>query len=219
MLEHIKVAILEDHQSIIDSYVMRLREAKEIQIVGIAYHGEELDNILAARRDVNVLIMDIQVPISLDDKNYIFMPTYIPKILESNPNLSILMISMLKEQVFIRALVEAGVSGYIFKDDGASIRKLHIVVKKIARGEKYFSEGIKATLEDTIPNRRLLTQRQLEILAVCAAHPDASSDQLAIKIGISGSTVRNALSESYQRLNVRNKTAALARAKSLGLIL
>jgi DNA-binding NarL/FixJ family response regulator len=214
----IKVAILENHQIFIDSYVMRLHEVRELEVVGIAYNGKELDGLLSDHHEINVLIMDIQVPTSSKDQNHIFILTYIQKILNLKPNMKILLISMLKVQTLVKALVEEGINGYIFKDDNLSIRNLHVVVKNIARGEKYFSETARSMLEDTSPNPYGLTQRQLEILSICAIYPDLSLDQLALKLDIASSTLRNTLSESYARLKVHNKTAALAQARLLGLI-
>ena len=49
MSQKIKVAILEDHQSITDGYLYRLDESKDIQVVGAAAFGEDLDPMLAGQ--------------------------------------------------------------------------------------------------------------------------------------------------------------------------
>jgi DNA-binding CsgD family transcriptional regulator len=54
---------------------------------------------------------------------------------------------------------------------------------------------------------------------MCAAYPDASTAELADKMNISHSTMRNLLSGTYIKLNVRNRTAAILRAQQLGLLL
>jgi len=218
MTSKIKVAILENHQIFIDSYVMRLHNVDGITVAGIANNGKELDKIIANRDGINVLIMDVQTPVSADDQSYIFIPTYIQQILDAKPSLKVLMISMLKARVLIKMFNEAGSSGYVFKDDSYSIRNLHIVVKNVARGKKYFSEEAWSMLEDTAPLPYGLTQRQLEILSMSAMYPDLQLDQLALKFGIASSTLRNTLSETYARLKVHNKTAAIEHARSLGLI-
>jgi DNA-binding NarL/FixJ family response regulator len=41
---------------------------------------------------------------------------------------------------------------------------------------------------------------------------------IAKDLNIAGSTLRNLLSDSYKRLKVRNLTAAIIRARELGLI-
>lgn len=63
-----------------------------------------------------------------------------------------------------------------------------------------------------------LTPRQLEVLSLSAALPDLSSAQLAQRLGIAASTLRNMMSEAYLRLGVHNRAAAIAKARQLGLI-
>jgi len=41
---------------------------------------------------------------------------------------------------------------------------------------------------------------------------------LADKLGVAHSTLRNLLSSAYLRLDVRNRTAAITKARQLGLI-
>jgi DNA-binding CsgD family transcriptional regulator len=53
---------------------------------------------------------------------------------------------------------------------------------------------------------------------MCAAFPDATTGELARHLGIANSTLRNLLSEAYVRLDVRNRAAAVAKARQTGLI-
>jgi len=214
----IKVAILDDHQSIIDGYLLRLREHKEIAIIDTALNSEDLIRILKTHPDIDVLITDLQVPISSSNEDYTLMRTYIPKMLNERPGMNVLVISMFKEMLLIKELYKAGISGYILKEDTSSIQKLAVIIKKIANGSQHFSEKVKAILEEKSSHNNRLTRRQTEILTICANYPDMSAKQIALNLGVSHSTVRNLLSESYERLEVHTKTAALARAKQLGLV-
>ena len=58
----------------------------------------------------------------------------------------------------------------------------------------------------------------MEVLSLCAAYPDANTAELASKLFITNSTVRNLLSETYLKLNVRNRSAAIAKAHQVGLL-
>jgi two-component system nitrate/nitrite response regulator NarL len=219
MSAFIKIAILEDHQSVVDGYMFRVRDAKDMGIVGVAENGEELTSLLQAHPDINVLIMDVQVPISAEDSNIIPILYLAPKILEKRPSIRILIISMVTASSLIKELADTGISGYILKEDSESIRNLPVVIRKIARGELYFSENAKDKLGGQDAGNQLgITRRQLEILSLCAAYPDLSSDQLAERLGIASSSLRTTLSETYARLKVHNKAAAISRAKDLGLI-
>ncbi len=49
MLPTIRISILDDHQSIIDGYHHRLGKVPDIEVVGTATFGEELEPMLAAQ--------------------------------------------------------------------------------------------------------------------------------------------------------------------------
>jgi DNA-binding NarL/FixJ family response regulator len=216
MLSKIRVAILDDHQSIIDGYSYRLAAASRIQIIGTALYGEELEPMLAGN-DVDVLLLDVSIPNSLDDHNPYPVLHVIPQLLKKYPKLNILIISMFTQRSLIDTLVNAGICGYIFKDDQASIQQLDKVVEKIANGGIYYSQGAyRDVLEE--PAESLLTTRQLEALSLCASHPNNDTMALAGKLGITGSTLRNLLSNAYLRLGVRTRAAAIAKANELGIL-
>jgi DNA-binding NarL/FixJ family response regulator len=216
MISKIRVAILDDHQSIIDGFIYRLSMNPRIQITGTAIYGENLEPMIADN-EIDVLLLDVSVPNSPEDHNPYPILHIIPRILKKNPKLNILIISMFTQPSLIDALVNTGVSGYIFKDDQASIQKLDKIVEIIARGGIYFSQGAYQEARDG-PADSLLTPRQLEALSLCASHPDGDTILLAGKLGITGSTLRNLLSGAYLRLGVRTRAAAIAKAHHLGII-
>lgn len=217
----IRVAILEDHQSIIDGYMYRLSQAPEIQVVGIAMFGEDLEPLLA-QNPADVLLMDLHVLTSAQNRNIYPILHLLPELLKQHPNLTVLVISMLNQPAMIEALLEAGISGYIFKDDQPSIQQLAKIVVRLAHGGIHFSPGAEPPYnQDTSTSEAgaLLTARQLETLSICAAYPDETTTELAARLGIASSTLRNLLSSAYVRLNVRTRAAALARAQQLGLLI
>jgi two-component system response regulator NreC len=216
MLSHIRVAILDDHQSIIDGFTYRLSMDPKIQIVGTAIYGEDLEPMLA-NNEVDVLLLDVSVPNSSADHNPYPVLQIIPHLLQEYSKLNILIISMFTQHSLIDALVNTGISGYIFKDDQASIQQLEKIVRTVANGGIYFSQGAyrEACGE---PVDSILTQRQLEALSLCASRPNGETIALAGKLGITGSTMRNLLSGAYLRLGVRTRAAAIARAHQLGIL-
>jgi DNA-binding NarL/FixJ family response regulator len=216
MLPKIRVAIFDDHKSIIYGFTYRLSFTPKIQIVSTASFGESLESMIS-NNDVDVLLLDVSVPNSPDDHNPYPVLHIIPRLLKQFPKLNILVISMYTQRSLIDALVNTGISGYIFKDDQASIQKLDKIVEKIAKGGVFFSPGACQTATECSANT-LLTQRQLEALSLCASRPDFETAKLAKRLGITGSTMRNLLSGAYLRLGVRTRAAAIAKAQQLGII-
>ena len=85
-----------------------------------------------------------------------------------------------------------------------------------AGGEVCFSpKAMKAFVKS---NNESLTSRQLEALSLCASYPNSKTAELAGKMEIANSTVRNLLSNAYVKLGVQTRAAAVAKARQLGLI-
>lgn len=219
MSNTIRVAILENHQGIIDGYVLRLSNLPDIEIVAVATYGEALEPMLA-QSPADVLLLDVHVPTNPENINTYPILHLIPKLLETYPNLVILVISMLNQRTLIEAVMAAGASGYVLKDDQATIKDLASVICSIAKGGIHLSQYAYQVLTkgQTASRDQTLTRRQIEVLSLCAAYPDASTHELASKLCIANSTMRNLLSQAYIKLNVRTRSAAIARARQLGWI-
>lgn len=215
----INIIILDDHQSIVDGYMLRLGQNPKIEVMATPGFGDELESALA-QFPADVLILDVNVPISADNPTPYPILHTIPKLLQLYPRLNILVISMLAERGLIRGVMEAGASGYILKDDRATLIDLANVVTTVANGGIYFSQKahqlfLSYQLSQTGND---LSPRQLEALSLCAAYPDALTTELSQEMAITNSTFRNLLSGAYIKLNVRTRTAAITKAQSLGII-
>ncbi len=214
----IKVTILDDHQSIKDGYLYRLSKTPEIEVVAALGYGDELEPSLA-QHPTDVLILDVGVPVSAENPSPYPILHTIPSLLQLHPGLNILVISMFTERRLIRGVMEAGASGYILKDDTATINELGSVVLTVARGGIHFSQKAhQLFLSYQLQTGDALSPRQLEALSMCAAYPDSSTAELAKAMLVAHSTLRNLLSGAYVKLGVGTRAAAIAKAKSLMII-
>jgi DNA-binding NarL/FixJ family response regulator len=215
----IHVAVLDDHQSIIDGYIARLNHTADIEVIATAYYGEDLEPLLA-HDPVDVLILDVSIPISQENRNPYPVLYTIPRLLESYPDLAILVVSMFNNRTLIQAVIEAGANGYIAKDDQADIRDLPAIIRIVASGGIHLSKSAYeqyAKNSEQGPNAPLTT-RQLEALSLCAVYPEANTYELATKMKIAHSTLRNLLSQAYLKLSAHSRAAAVLRAQQLGLL-
>ena len=215
----IRVTILDDHQTIIDGYRFRLGNSARVEVVSAISYGDELRATLV-ENPTDVLLLDVTVPVSAENPNPYPILHVIPDLLQKYPDLTILVISMHSERGLIRAVMEAGASGYILKDDQATLRDLENVVVSISGGGIYLSRQANDTLlrSGAVRDEALLSKRQLEALSLCLSYPDYSTADLATKMSISNSTVRNLLSGAYLKLGVRSRIAGVDKARQLGLI-
>jgi two-component system nitrate/nitrite response regulator NarL len=217
MSKKIRVAILDDHQSIIDGYLYRLSQTPAIEVVATAIFSSELEQLLE-QHPVDVLLMDVRVPMSPDNPNPHPIRNLIPRLIQKYPGLVVLVISMYADRALIKSVIAAGARGYILKEDQTTVQDLGNVLLSVARGGVHFSRQAYELILDTHGEESLLTARQLEVLSMFAASPDLTSSAVAAKLNITDSTVRNLLSGIYLRLGVHNRTAAIMKARQLGLL-
>jgi two-component system, NarL family, nitrate/nitrite response regulator NarL len=218
MSNKIRVAILDDHQSIVDGYRFRLANSHRVTVASAMQYGDELEPALESQ-PVDVLLLDIGVPTSSSNPNSYPILHVIPALLQRYPSLVILVISMYIERGLVRAVMDAGASGYILKEDQATLRDLENVIISVHSGGIHLSRKANDILLRGVDgNELLLSKRQLEALSLCSAFPDSSTAELAKKMSISNSTVRNLLSGAYLKLGVRTRNAAVTKARQLGLI-
>ena len=80
----INVVILDDHQSIVDGYVLRLGQNPQIEVVASVNFGDDLEPALE-KFPADVLILDINVPISAENAASYPILHIIPKLLQLYP--------------------------------------------------------------------------------------------------------------------------------------
>ncbi len=213
----INVAILEDHQSTIDGYQLRLSEHPGTDVVASCLFSEGLFDMLE-RNPIDVLILDINVPISKDNRNIQPIHQLITGLKAGFPELIILVISMHAQRTMIKTILKAGTSGYILKDDYDSIRNLGKIVETLAEGGTFMSNRVRDIFFNGHANDFLLTQRELEVLSICAAYADESTAELAERLDVANSTVRNFLHKIYIKLQVHGRAAAILKAQEIGIL-
>ncbi len=221
MSNKIRVAILDDHTSIIDGYLYRLSldENSPVEVVATMLYANQLEPTLA-EHPTDVLLLDINVPTAPDNRNPYPILYTIPKLLETYPDLNILVITMHNEHGLILAVMEAGSSGYVLKDDQSMIRDLVNVIRSVSSGGVVLSQAAHQLLlkHNLASDGNQLTERQLEVLSLCASYPDWTTAELSREMSVANSTIRNLLSSAYLRLDVHTRLAAVSKARQLGII-
>ena len=111
--------------------------------------------------------------------------------------------------------IEAGACGYLLKDAGPE--ELLGAVHAAAAGESALSPTVAATLMGRLRNPRpVLTEREVEVLRAVAG--GSTNRQAAASLHVSEATVKTHLVHVFDKLEVASRTAAVARARELGLV-
>jgi two-component system nitrate/nitrite response regulator NarL len=220
MESKLRVAILDDHPMIVEGYLAKLGKDPQLEITATLGVADLLEPVLK-QGEVDVLILDVSVPTSAENRNPYPILHVIPKLLEDYPNLNILVISMRAERGIIREVIAAGARGYILKDDQYANANLPEIIKSVVTADDiYLSDEARVLYEKNLENEngKQLSPRQLEALSLCASFPGEKSAVLAKKMFITHSAFRTLLSGAYIKLGARTRAEAIVKARQMGLI-
>jgi len=192
--DKIKVAIVDDHQIIIDGLMSLLSNHEEIQIVLSSNSGAAMLELLADNK-VDILLTDVMMP----GMSGIELAKTARKLY---PGLKIIVLSMNGQAQTVSEMIEdSDISGYLLKQTNAN--ELAAAIKKVYNGGIYFQEDILKDLENmhtqniSVPKVHI-TKRECQLIALI--ENDLSSKQIAEALNISLLTVET------HRKNILRKT-------------
>ena len=131
-----------------------------------------------------------------------------------HPEVRILMLSMLRDSILIRELLEAGASGYLLKN--ASREEVVAAIRKVQKGGRAFSPDLMEVLLDHSPKSSStssglfpkLSRREKQVLQLIVQ--ERTTAEIAEELFISFGTVETHRRNLLMKLSVRN-TAGLVR--------
>ncbi len=215
----ISVLLVED-QSLVRSGLRALLDKEaDIRIVGEATDGEEAVRMVRELQP-DLVLMDIKLP-KVDGIEAT------RQIKDGNGEIEVLVLSAYEDDESVFQAIQAGASGYVLKD--ITPANLVRAIRAVRSGMSTVHPGITRKLLERISlmsRARIpgaapihsdgLTAREVEILVGIAN--GASSRELAAKLFVSESTVKSHLRTIYRKINVRDRSQAVAYAIRKGFV-
>ncbi len=200
----IRVAVVDDHPHVAIALRALLDETPDIQLVAESQRGGDVATLVRRARP-DVLLLDMFIEPEFDAL------TAVRHLRIDFPNLKICLLSAYLEPALVRDLLQAGVYGYILKDDDY-VSRIDAIIRDLADGEVYLSPQAYAALAQAMraegkEKEQLLSEREVEILRL--AKRGLPNPQIAQSLHISPGTVRNHLSTIYRKLGVHSRHEAL----------
>ena len=207
----IRVAVVDDHPHVAIALRALLDETPDIQLVAESRRGGDVAALVRRARP-DVLLLDLFIEPEFDALSAV------RRLRADFPDLKICLLSAYLEPSLVRDLLQAGVYGYILKDDDY-VSRIDTIIRDLADGDIYLSsQAYEALARATRAGgeEQPFSEREIEILRL--AKRGLPNPQIAQALHISPGTVRNHLSAIYRKLGVHSRHEALQVAAERHLI-
>jgi two-component system, NarL family, invasion response regulator UvrY len=210
-INKIKLAIAEDHTLVRKAFIEMINKFDNFQIIIEAATGKQLVDQMSETLCPDVVLMDIHMP---DMDGFEAMN----QIKKKFPNLNVLVVSMLSDELSILRMVRMGVKGYLVKDTEPT--EFKSALETVAQGKYYYSGYVTARMVSTMNKEndalKLISERELEFLKyVCS---DMSYSLIAEKMHVSPRTVDGYRDSLLAKLQLKNRVGLALFAVKHGVV-
>jgi two-component system nitrate/nitrite response regulator NarL len=189
-----------------DALVHALETRDGVNIVGTASGPREVLASISELRP-NVVIVDVAAPAGL---------VAVRSIVGGAPEARVVALALPEGEADVIACAEAGASGYVPRD--GTLADLEAVIRSVAQGEALLSPKVTASVlrrlahlaagREPPPFEVRLTSRETEIIELI--DQGLSNKEIAQRLSIAISTVKNHVHSILNKLNVERRAAAVA---------
>jgi DNA-binding NarL/FixJ family response regulator len=211
----IRLLICDDQVFVCEGLRAILSTDLGIEVVGVAYNGEEALRQAESLRP-QIILMDLKMP----GMNGIQATR---QIRDRFPEVRILVLTTYDFDEWVFEAIRAGANGYLLKDTPRE--QLFAAIHGTMEGKSYIDPSVAAKLLDqfsgTLPTpvnpevTRLLSERELDVLRLVAR--GLTNAEIAQRLFLSEGTVKNYVSSIFAKLEVSDRTQATIFALRNGL--
>jgi two-component system, NarL family, nitrate/nitrite response regulator NarL len=210
-LKRIRVVIADDHPVYRDGLLRGAKGWPEIEVVAQAGDGREaLETIREHAPDVALL--DVRMP-------HLKGLEILNALRRDRVPTRVVFLSAHVESDTVYRAIAMGAGAYLSKE--SSREEIFEAIKAVSRGQAYLPASLQTALAEQIrlrevAERPILSPRELEILRMTA--DGRSAPEIAGELQLSPATVKTHMQKLYEKLDVSDRAAAVARAMRLGLL-
>jgi DNA-binding NarL/FixJ family response regulator len=211
----IRILLCDDQAIVTDGLRVILRQAGDIEVVGVANNGADAVEAVA-RLHPDVVLMDLRMPVM----NGILATD---RIRREHPATRVLVLTTYDDDEWVFDAVRAGAAGYLLKDAprsqiieairGTAAGATHVDPKVAGRLFQYVTQPAAPAATTLAVD---LSPRDREILELIAV--GLSNAEIAERLLLSKGTVQNYVSALLTKLDVTDRTQAAVLALRYGLV-
>ena len=216
---NLKVCIAEDNYFLVKAIKEKLSFFDDILVKFHANNGAELIGKLEDNHNVDVILMDIQMP-EMDG----IKATELVK--NKYPQIKVIMLTVVDDDDCVFKAIKAGANGYLLKEINAE--NLYKSIIEVTKGGAPMTPSIALKTLNLLRNPNLLdskpleqeemklSKRETEILIQLSK--GLNYNDISDNLIISPSTVRKHIENIYKKLQVHSKMEAVMKAQKRNLI-
>ncbi|SFQ05456.1 response regulator [Hymenobacter arizonensis] len=214
----IRIFLVDDHPIVRDGIRSLLEREAAVQVVGTAGNGQELLDQLPDT-PTDLVLIDVNMPVMDGYETTL-------RLREEYPEVRILALSMLIEELYIGRMLDAGASGYLLKSTGKDeiIHAIRMVMdgklflcSEIGLGmlRKVLDWNANVTPASAVRSQ-LLSKREMEVLQLIAE--GLTNAEIADQLFTSKRTVETHRQNILEKTQAKNTAALVKIALADGLI-
>ena len=212
----IKIAIVDDNTFLINTIKEKLAFFDDLQVKFSCMNGSELLTQLNDNHNLDIILMDIEMPILNGIET-----TEVVK--QKYPHIKIIMLTVFDNDEHIFNAIKAGADGYLLKEVNA--KDLHEGILETLNGGAAMTPSIAMKTLKLLRNPIIfknqdedikLSDREIEVLEHLSK--GLSYSLIAENLFLSTGTIRKHIENIYKKLQVHNKLEAVEKAKRNNLI-
>ena len=214
----IKIAIVDDNSFLINAVKEKLSFFEDLNFKFSAMNGSELLFKLEDNRNLDLILMDIEMPVLNGIET-----TEIVK--QKYPHIKIIMLTVFDNDENIFNAIKAGADGYLLKEINA--KDLHDGIIETLNGGAAMNPSIALKTLKLLRNPiNIQNQQDQEEIQLTSRETDVLEQlskglnyiKIAENLILSTGTVRKHIENIYKKLQVHNKLEAVQKAKKNNLI-
>lgn len=212
----VKIGIVDDNTFLINAIKEKLSFFEDLNVKFSALNGSDLLCKLEENHNLDLLLMDIEMPVLNGIET-----TGIVK--QKYPHIKIIMLTVFDNDEHIFNAIKAGADGYLLKEINA--KNLHEGILETLNGGAVMTPSIAMKTLKLLRNpidfknqddNIKLSEREIEVLEQLSK--GLSYHLIAENLILSSGTVRKHIENIYKKLQVHNKLEAVEKAKRNNLI-